>query len=302
MDDATLSVPRDTTYLAIAAFLARYSNEGTRRLYEIDLRLFIEWCAAHELRPLVDVKRVHLELYGRHLEVERHNGPSTIAHRLGVLKSFYATCELDGLIQSSPATHVRVPKVWRDETRTLGLDRMELGAFLATARVADPNRWALSVLLGLLGLRVSEACNVMIEDFRGREERGHRVLVLVGKGGKPATMPLPVAVSRALDACAGDRTSGPLLLKANGRQLDRQTARRWVQTLAKRAGIEKRITPHSLRHAMVTNALDAGVALRDVQIAARHSDPRTTTRYDRARGNLDRHAVHTLAAYVAGSA
>ena len=302
MNDATLATPRDDTYLAVAAFLARYSNERTRALYEIDLRIFVTWCHDHQLRPLVDVQRVHVELFGRWLEVERKNSPATVAHRLNVIQSFYSICELDGLIQKSPATHIRLPRVWRDETKTLGLDRLELGAFLAQAKVhPDPTRWALATLLGLLGLRVSEACAVQIEDYL-YEQQGHRVLRLVGKGGKPATMPLPVPVLRALDACAGDRTSGPLLLRADGTQLDRRTADRWVKALAKRAGITKRISPHSLRHSMVTNALDAGVPLRDVQVAARHSDPRTTARYDRNRHNLDRHAVHTLAAYVSGAA
>jgi integrase/recombinase XerD len=296
-----LDVARDTTYLAIAGFLARYGNENTRKLYEIDLRIWIAWCADHDLRPLVDARRPHVELFARHLEVERGNGPGTIAHRLTVLRSFYDVCELDGIVTGNPARHVRLPKVWRDETKTLGLDRLELGAFLAQARVADPTRWALAVLLGLLGLRVSEACTVRIEDF-AHEQQGHRVLRVVGKGGKPATMPLPVTVARALDAAAGGRTEGPLLLRADGSQLDRRTADRWVKALAKRAGIRKRISPHSLRHSMVTNALDAGVPLRDVQVAARHSDPRTTSRYDRNRHNLDRHAVHTLSAYLAGGA
>jgi len=62
----------------------------------------------------------------------------------------------------------------------------------------------------------------------------------------------------------------------------------------------RHISPHSLRHAAITNALDAGVPLRDAQILARHADPRTTEHYDRARGNLDRHGVHFLTAYVAG--
>jgi hypothetical protein len=53
-------------------------------------------------------------------------------------------------------------------------------------------------------------------------------------------------------------------------------------------------------HAAITNALDAGVPLRDAQILARHTDPRTTEHYDRARGNLDRRGVHFLTAYVAG--
>jgi hypothetical protein len=57
--------------------------------------------------------------------------------------------------------------------------------------------------------------------------------------------------------------------------------------------------PHMLRHTFVTTMLDAGVDLRDVQIAARHADPRTTMRYDRARKNLDRHPDYILAAYMA---
>jgi len=73
-----------------------------------------------------------------------------------------------------------------------------------------------------------------------------------------------------------------------------------VLRIAKAAGIPRHISPHTLRHAAITNALDAGVPLRDAQILARHADPRTTEHYDRARGNLDRHGVHFLTAYVAG--
>jgi integrase/recombinase XerD len=73
-----------------------------------------------------------------------------------------------------------------------------------------------------------------------------------------------------------------------------------VIKIATVAVIPRHISPHSLRHAAITNALDAGVPLRDAQILARHADPRTTEHYDRARGNLDRHAVHFLTAYVAG--
>jgi hypothetical protein len=75
-----------------------------------------------------------------------------------------------------------------------------------------------------------------------------------------------------------------------------------VKRLARRAGIAKRISPHSLRHSFITAALDAGVPLRDVQEAASHADPRTTMRYDRARQSLDRHATYIVAAFVAGAA
>jgi hypothetical protein len=70
--------------------------------------------------------------------------------------------------------------------------------------------------------------------------------------------------------------------------MDRHAATRRLHQLAGIAGIQvTRAHPHMLRHTFVTTMLDAGVDLRDVQIAARHADPRTTMRYDRARQNLD---------------
>jgi site-specific recombinase XerD len=71
---------------------------------------------------------------------------------------------------------------------------------------------------------------------------------------------------------------------------------------ARTAGIDKRISPHSLRHSFITAALDAGVQLRDVQDAASHADPRTTMRYDRARHSLDLHATYIASTFVAGAA
>ena len=140
-----------------------------------------------------------------------------------------------------------------------------------------------------------------IEDY-AETLRGHRVLHLVGKGNKPATMPLTVPVLRVLEACRGERTAGPAryCARSPGNPIDRRDAYRMVVRIAKAAGIPRHISPHSLRHAAITNALDAGVPLRDAQILARHADPRTTEHYDRARGNLDRHGVHFLTAYVAG--
>ena len=92
-------------------------------------------------------------------------------------------------------------------------------------------------------------------------------------------------------------------MAADGRRLDRHGAGRIVRRTARRARIGKAVTPHTLRHSFIfIAALDAGVPLRDVQEAASHADPRTTMRYDRARGSLDRHATYIVAAYVAGAA
>jgi integrase len=141
---------------------------------------------------------------------------------------------------------------------------------------------------------------VRIEDYADTM-RGYRVLHLVGKGNRPATMPVTVPVLRVLEACRGQRTTGPLIRRpVSGNPIDRRDVYRMVARIAKAAAIPRHISPHSLRHAAITNALDAGVPLRDAQILARHADPRTTEHYDRARGNLDRHGVHFLTAYVAG--
>jgi integrase/recombinase XerD len=74
---------------------------------------------------------------------------------------------------------------------------------------------------------------------------------------------------------------------------------RAIQTLACPDAQAGRAYPHMPGHTFATTMLDAGVGLRDVQIAARHADPRTTIRYDRARQNLDRHPNYILAALMA---
>jgi hypothetical protein len=110
-----------------------------------------------------------------------------------------------------------------------------------------------------------------------------------------------VPVLRVLEACRGERTEGPPVLRPlSGKPIDRRDVYRMVVRIARAASIPRHISPHSLRHAAITNALDAGVPLRDAQILARHADPRTTEHYDRARGHLDRHGVHFLTADVAG--
>jgi integrase/recombinase XerD len=154
--------------------------------------------------------------------------------------------------------------------------------------------------LALNGLRVSEATGADIEALG--VERGHRTLTITRKGGKVVTIPLARRTARAIDLAVGERLQGPVFLAAGGQRLDRHGAARIVRRTAARAGITKPVGPHTLRHAFITAALDAGVPLRDVQEAASHADPRTPIRYDRARGSLDRHATYIVAAYVAGAA
>jgi integrase/recombinase XerD len=205
---------------------------------------------------------------------------------------------IDGILEHSPADHVRRPNV-PPESPTLGLSHLQFEALLSAARAsANPNDFALVAMLGLLGLRIFEVTSADIDDLG--EEHGHRVLRVVGKGTRIVLIPLPPAVGRAIDHATGERRAGPILLNTRGARMDRHAATRRLRRLAAESVVRlPRMHPHMLRHTFVTTMRDAGVDLRDVQIAARHADPRTTMRYDRARNNLDRHPNYILAAYMA---
>jgi integrase len=188
------------------------------------------------------------------------------------VRGFFRFAHIDGLIVSDPAVYARLPKVHRDESRSQGLDRLELIRFLQVAQTISVHHGALAYLLGINALRATEAAAVRIEDY-AETLRGHRVLHLVGKGNKPATMPLTVPVLRVLEACRGERTEGPLVLRPNsGKPIDRRDAYRMVARIAKAAGIPRHVSPHSLRHAAITNAS------RRRRPAPRRPDPRPARR------------------------
>jgi integrase/recombinase XerD len=279
-------------HLAAAAFLSRYRGR-TLDAYRHDLRGFFQWASDVGL-DVLGATRPHIELYRVAME-ERGLAASTIDRRLSTVCGYYRFAHIDGRIASNPAQYVRRPKVPPSTAR--GLDRGELGAFLFTAERFDHAHAALAVLLGLNGLRVSEACGTNVEDLGF--ERGHRTLHIIGKGSKPAVIPLVPRTARTIDLAVGERHEGPILRRHDGERLDRRTAHRWVRSIGKRAGLGS-IHPHMLRAAFIMAALDAGVPLRDVQIAARHADPRTTTIYDHRRENFDRHAAYVVVAFVAG--
>ena len=139
--------------IVVAGFLVGYSG-NTRLAYQQDISVFGSWCDRHNL-GVMDVRRSHLELFARSQEAAGM-AKATIARRLSTMTSFYRYCVEEELIVRSPALNVRRPKL-RQESTMSGLDRNELGAFLIEAGLSGGRDHALACLLGLNGLRISEA-------------------------------------------------------------------------------------------------------------------------------------------------
>jgi site-specific recombinase XerD len=245
------------------------------------------------------VMRPHIEAYSRSLEIDGY-ARTTRAKTISAVCLFYKFAVMDGFLTIDPAMNVFRPK-WPQDSPTLGLTHLQFEAMLHAASESDnPFDHACVAMLGLLGLRLSEACNAEIEDVG--MEYGHRVLRVMGKGEKLDNVPLAPAVARAIDKAIGDRVTGYILLNQWGNKMDGRSMTAVLKRIAKVGGVKTpRMHPHMLRHTYITTMLDAGADIRDAQIAARHADPRTTIRYDRARKNLDRHANYLLAAYMSGA-
>ena len=235
----------DPLVRAVAAYLARYRGQ-TRVHTESDLRAFLVWCRERGVEPMA-VSRAQIELYVRWMQEVRRFQPSTVSRRVSVVAGFYRTCVIDQVLPQSPADYVRRPNV-PPESPTLGPSHLQFEAMLSAARSsANANDFALVCMLGLLGLRIFEACGANIGDLG--EEHGHRVLKVRGKGGKVVLTPLPPAVQRAVERAVAGRVEGPILRTVRGTRMDRHAATRRLKHLADEAHVRPpRMHPHMLRH------------------------------------------------------
>jgi site-specific recombinase XerD len=290
----------DPVHRLIAAWLLGFASEHTRRSYASDLTNWLTFCAGHGVDPL-GARRPHLDAWARSLEASGRK-PRTVARRLAAVSSWYGFLLVEEVRPTSPAEHVRRPKVG-DRGEIPGLTRDELRRLMgAAAEHGSPRSIALLSLLGHTGIRVGEALSRNVEHLA--HDRGHRILRLERRGGRGDRTVLTAPVVRALDEYLAGRSTGPLFITKTGRRMDQPEAWRMVRRLTKRAELDGagEIRPHSLRVFFITGAREAGVPLEDVQDAAGHADPRTTRRYDRGRHSLDRHASYAVTAWLDGRA
>lgn len=285
---------------------------------------WLSYCAAIGADPLHGIGEEHVALWVRGMEASGLS-PATVARKLSAVSSWYTWLRKRGHVDGNPAENLARPYVNPDTSKTPGLTKDQALTMLAAADKATTpqagRNAAMCALLLYTGARVSEACGALLSDLG--IDRGHRVLWVTRKGGERQPLVLPAPVLERIDAHLADRidldrrpvrTSDlmatgrdrPLISTANGNPMLPRDVWALMRRLGKAAGLPAELVghmgAHSMRHSFATLALDAGVPIRDVQDAMGHKDPRTTRRYDRARGLLDRSPGYALATYLAADA
>jgi site-specific recombinase XerD len=283
---------------------------------------WLTYCRSIGLDPLGAVQEEHVALWARGMEASGLS-PASVARKMSAVSSWYGWLRKHGHVTENPAEDLARPYVDPDASKTPGLTRDQALALLGAADSAEgpqsARNAALVALLLYTGARISEARGATLADLG--MDRGHRVLWVTRKGGARQALALPPPVLGRLDTYVAARQdlshlpalrgedatrARPLIATYAGARLAPADAWKLLRRLSRKAGLPAELVahigPHSMRHSFATLYLDAGGNLRDLQDAMGHKDPRTTRRYDRARGKLDRSPGYTLAAYLADEA
>jgi site-specific recombinase XerD len=317
---AELAIPdgEDPEGALVAAWLATKQSPHTRAAYLRDLAQWAGWLAGHGI-PLLEADETAAAMWARHLEAIDVKD-STAARKLTAVSSFYGWCARRGHVAANPVADLPRPAVDYDTSATPGLTRDQAVALLDAADAdAGPRAARTAALIATLfytGARVSELLGADIEDLG--TDRGHQVLRVRRKGGKIQALALPAPAAARIDAYLAGRDDVTMLpavpggaaatprrvlfATGTGARMHRAEVRALLRRLGRAAGLPASLagslSPHSMRHAFATLNLDAGASLRDLQDAMGHASPRTTRRYDRSRGNLDRSPGYLLASYM----
>jgi integrase/recombinase XerD len=209
---------------------------------------------------------------------------ATLQRKVACLRSFYRHLRRQDLIADDPTVHLRAPKQGRKLPQVLTRD--EIARLLEQPRGTEPSALRDRALLELMyacGLRASEAIGLQVGDV----DLDTGVLRARGKGAKERLVPIGSAASRALVAylgrgrprLLGDRMEGTLFLNHRGTGLTRQGLYKVVQRHARAAGLDGKMSPHTLRHTFATHLLAGGCDLRSLQEMLGHADIATTQVY-----------------------
>ena len=258
-------------------------SPNTVDAYLRDLRRMGEFALARGVREPASVTRTHLRDFV-YLLKDLGLSAATIRRSVSAIRTYYGFLAGEGRVRNDPSDRLETPRRGRVLPDTLTVAEVE--SLLAAPGIDDPLAWRDRALLELAygaGMRVSELCGLGITDLLLTEG----LVRVFGKGSKERLVPLgrktigavSVYLHQLRPSLDRGHGGGKVLLNARGEPLSRVGAWGIVKRAAERAGIRKRVTPHTLRHSFATHLLEGGADLRAVQEMLGHADLSTTQIY-----------------------
>jgi integrase/recombinase XerD len=246
----------------------------TQRAYQADALRFMDAVKKplHQV-TLGDLQRFAVEITEAGLQ------PASIHRTLSSVKSLFAFGHRLGYLKFDVARPLRLPAL-RETLNERILDESQVERMIALEPM--PRNKAILLTLYAGGFRVAELCSLKWSDLQSRSSAGQ--ITVFGKGSKTRTVLLPEAVWKVLMSLRGEaRDDSPVFLSRKHGHLDESQVWRIVRKASERAGIDKDVSCHWLRHAHASHALDHGAPIHLVQATLGHSSISTTGRYLHAR-------------------
>ncbi len=255
-------------------------SQNTLASYGSDLKIFAQWL---KRQSLLDVQQGDIQAFLSVRYAEGVGSRST-ARILSSLHRFYAYLVQQGQRQDDPTHLIEAPRVGTVLPKSLTEDDVE--ALLSAPEVTDILGQRDKVMLELLyatGLRVSELVGLNFDQVNFRQG----FVRIMGKGGRERLVPfgeeamdgLEAYIKEGRSAILKQRQSDFLFVTQRGDGMTRQAFWYIIKRYAKKAGINKELSPHTLRHAFATHLLNHGADLRVVQLLLGHSNLSTTQIY-----------------------
>ena len=257
-------------------------SERTLDAYARDLARLTGYLGDRGVSGVQQVTSDHMRDFVYHLKDQGLQATS-IRRCLSALRTYFAFLGGEGLLETDPSEKLEMPRAWR---RLPGvLSRAEIAAILDAPRVSDRLYWRDKALLEFAyasGVRVGELITVNVRDLALDDG----FATVFGKGAKERLVPIGRAARRALDVYLRELRPGlvqsgvsTVFLNARGGPLTRMGVLKILRKHVKRAGMKKRVTPHTLRHSFATHLLEGGADLAAVQEMLGHADIATTQIY-----------------------
>jgi len=264
--------------------IERGISQNTLESYGRDLRRFLLF--VQEEKKLADVHAVTPEVIVGHLVRIKDEGlaANSMNRSLAALRGFYKYLLREKIIKENPLANIELAKVWMKLPDTISKEEMKsILAQPGTQSVAAIRNTAMMELLYATGIRVSELINLTMNSFNWQVG----FVVVMGKGSKERIVPVgKVAydcvrryVDEARPKLMQKKSTDVLFLNRFGRQFARQGFWKIVVECARKAGLQKKVYPHTFRHSFASHLLEGGADLRTVQVMLGHSDISTTQIY-----------------------